>query len=184
MYAAKGTQHDKMVKLFGKKYIEELMDQRSPKHKGDPIVYFENLGAASDALSACKYTTHYPTFTAEHVAKAYSLITGFKINEKKLLEAGARIIHVEKAINMKVRLGRKDDTFTERFTKQPLPNGPAKGNVFEVDTAVEDYYKARKWDMKTGNPTRKNFVQMGLKDIADDLQKKGIYKPRRVKKGG
>jgi aldehyde:ferredoxin oxidoreductase len=37
----------------------------------------------------------------------------------------------------------------------------------------DEYYKLRGWDIDTGNPTRENFVKLGLKDVADSLDKLG-----------
>ncbi len=37
----------------------------------------------------------------------------------------------------------------------------------------DEYYKLRGWDIETGNPTRETFVKLGMKDVADSLDKLG-----------
>ena len=37
----------------------------------------------------------------------------------------------------------------------------------------DEYYKLRGWDIETGNPTRGTFVKLGMKDVADSLDKLG-----------
>jgi aldehyde:ferredoxin oxidoreductase len=39
---------------------------------------------------------------------------------------------------------------------------------------LEDYYRARGWDERSGIPTRQTLERLNLRDIADDLQQRGI----------
>jgi aldehyde:ferredoxin oxidoreductase len=38
---------------------------------------------------------------------------------------------------------------------------------------LDDYYRARGWDYKTGNPTRETLERVGLKPVADELERLG-----------
>jgi aldehyde:ferredoxin oxidoreductase len=40
---------------------------------------------------------------------------------------------------------------------------------------LDDYYQERGWQVETGIPTREKLVEVGLADIAADLEKKGVY---------
>jgi len=46
-----------------------------------------------------------------------------------------------------------------------------KGQVFEMDQMLDDYYEARGWDKKAGNPTRAKLGSLGFKSVADELEK-------------
>ena len=35
----------------------------------------------------------------------------------------------------------------------------------------DEYYEIRGWDIKSGIPTRDSLEEVGLKDVADDLEK-------------
>ena len=43
-----------------------------------------------------------------------------------------------------------------------MPDGPSAGQVFEADRLLEDYYKARDWDPKTGIPNEAKLKALGL----------------------
>ena len=36
---------------------------------------------------------------------------------------------------------------------------------------LDDYYDEREWDIETGRPTREKLAKVGLKDVADDVDK-------------
>jgi len=38
---------------------------------------------------------------------------------------------------------------------------------------LEEYYKVRGWDQRTGMPTRRALEKVGLNTIADELEKMG-----------
>lgn len=42
-------------------------------------------------------------------------------------------------------------------------------NIFEK--MKDEYYTLRGWDVQTGVPTRKKLKELGLKDVADKLDK-------------
>jgi aldehyde:ferredoxin oxidoreductase len=46
-------------------------------------------------------------------------------------------------------------------------------NREEYNRLVDNYYKLRGWDLKTGWPTRATYERYGLKEIADELDALG-----------
>jgi len=67
----------------------------------------------------------------------------------------------------------------ERFTKEPMPSGPSKGHVCNLEPMLDDYYKLRGWDVTTGMPTREKLEELGLKEVADELERLGkLSKPK------
>ena len=77
---------------------------------------------------------------------------------------GERIVNVERLFNIRQGLTRKDDTLSERFLKEPIPSGPTKGRVLDLEPMLDEYYKARGWDAETGRPTRAGLERLGLID--------------------
>ncbi|MCJ7682779.1 MAG: hypothetical protein MUO68_00635 [Desulfobacteraceae bacterium] len=43
--------------------------------------------------------------------------------------SGERIINLERLFLIRAGFGSKDDSLPKRFTREPLPDGPAKGHV-------------------------------------------------------
>jgi len=107
------------------------------------------------------------------MAKFYNSVVGSDISEDELLHIGERLVNVERAFNLREGLTRQDDTLPDRMLKEPLPDGPAKGQVVNIEPMVSDYYEFRGWDRDSGFPTRKKLSELGLEDIADDLENIG-----------
>ncbi len=57
-----------------------------------------------------------------------------------------RIINAERLFLVKAGFSAKDDTLPPRMLKEPMPTGPAKGHVCELDKMLPLYYKLREWD--------------------------------------
>ena len=64
---------------------------------------------------------------------------------------------------MNLRLGAtvQDDQLPKHFLK-PLPDGPAAGNVPDLNRQLKEYYALRGWDPKTGHPTKERLRELEL----------------------
>ena len=88
--------------------------------------------------------------------------------------AAERVINLERAHNVRLGLTSENDTLPPRFTKDPMPAGPAKGQVHDIlEPLKEAWYKNHGWD-ETGQPNREKLVELGLQDVADDLAQRKI----------
>jgi len=75
-------------------------------------------------------------------------------------------------------IGRKDDIIHGRAMEEPVPDGPNKGKRLDramFEKMLDEYYEVVGWDKETGVPTRATLESLGLKDIADDLERMGKY---------
>jgi len=104
------------------------------------------------------------------VAAVYTVVTGIKSTPNDLKKVAERIVNLRRAYNIRLGLTRVDDCLPERFLKEPAPDGPCKGQVVDIKTLVDDYYKARGWDLKTGLIPREKLENLGLKKVANELQ--------------
>jgi len=81
------------------------------------------------------------------------------------MAVGERIVNIERLFNIRQGLTPKDDTVSERFLKEPIPTGPAKGRVLNLEPMLDEYYRARGWDPKSGHPNRSTLERLGLLDL-------------------
>ena len=77
------------------------------------------------------------------------------------MKTGERIFNLERLFNLKAGFTGKDDTLPPRMLKEPMPEGPAKGHVVELDKMLPEYYKLRGWD-ENGVPTPEKLKELGL----------------------
>lgn len=148
---------------FGAKYLPEIGQRLNPKYKGLMVKEGEDFAIIVESVGVCKYGTMIPpTFYYRDIMRALNVTTGMKLTERELHRIGERIVNLNRMFNVRHGIRRKDDTLPERLLKEPSPDGPPKGHVVELDYMLDDYYRLRGWDLKTGLPTLKKLRSLGL----------------------
>lgn len=149
----------------------EALNMRIPKYKHLIVIHCEHLKAVVDSMEVCEYQPVYRATVRSPglLAEAYEVITGFPMTAENILKIGERIVNIERVFNVREGFTRKDDYLPERFTKEPAPNGPARGHTVKIDELLENYYKARGWT-KEGIPTTKKLAELGLRKIAEEAR--------------
>ncbi|MBI4186158.1 MAG: aldehyde ferredoxin oxidoreductase family protein [Chloroflexi bacterium] len=110
-----------------------------------------------------------------YYATVLSAVTGVDFDAERLIRISQAFTSLQKAYNVKLGLGRKDDQVHVRF-REPL-SGPlkrAKWSQDGFDIMLSRYYELHGWDPETGIPRRDTLEELGLKDVADDLERNGI----------
>jgi aldehyde:ferredoxin oxidoreductase len=164
-------------KIFPEEILEGLMDPANETYKPDMVIYGEHFCAITDSLGICKFST-----TEEYSQLPADLLPGlnakgFSMTEDKLLEAGERIVNLERLYNIREGLGRKDDHLPERFTGEELPllanevdekSGKTylggylrSGALKDFDAMLDRYYQLRGWDLN-GCPKKATLNRLGL----------------------
>ena len=121
-------------------------------------------------------------------------VTGMETDEENLNRLGERVFNLQRAILAREgRAGRKHDSPEEFNFTVPLKsefNNPdclvpgkdgatfsRKGMVLdrdEFEKMKDEFYEIRGWDVPTGLQTRKKLEGLGLKDVAEWLQRDGL----------
>lgn len=157
-----------------KRPVSEALD---PRGNAFYIFWSENRQAMLDSTGLCKYEGIYINpQRLKHFRDLIAAATGWNLTIADLYKCGERIYNIEKAFNVREGLTRQDDYPPARFFTEPITSGPAKGAVIEkkkYDEILDEYYKFRGWDIKTGVPTRKKLEELGLKYVADELERLG-----------
>ena len=144
--------------------------------KPELVKWCEDLRALRDTLDICHFTLYKGSVDslneslADLYAKFYDAVTGCSITGADGLHIGERINNLERAFNIRAGLSRKDDSLPGRMLKEPLPDGPAKGQVVNLEPMIDRYYEVRGWDKVSGVPTRDKLLELGLAYVADDLE--------------
>jgi aldehyde:ferredoxin oxidoreductase len=148
--------------------------------KAKLVHYMERLHRVNNSFGVCHLATtwHDASFPGfPELAEMYSAATGLEMTEDDLIRATSRMLNVEKAFNLlRTDLDRKDDYPPARCMEEPIPTGKNAGWKIEKkawDNLLDEYYEMNNWDKKTSFPTRKCLEDLGLKSIADDLEKIG-----------
>lgn len=140
---------------------------RPDKYEPAPpvVIDFENKVVAGDMVGICKYLVPMMfSFFMDVPAKIASLATGVEMSETELMTAAQRVVTLERADHVIRGMRRKDDTMPKRLFKEPVPDGPHKGERLEkakFDKMLDHYYALHDYD-ENGVPTEKAFKKFGL----------------------
>jgi aldehyde:ferredoxin oxidoreductase len=150
------------------------------KGRGKMVRDMEDTYNLIDSFIVCKFSrgTYYKELP--DMAKLYSLVTGFEMNDVELKRCGERIQNAARLFNLREGLGRKDDTLPWKVMHEPIPDeGPSKGafvSQAELDLLLDDYYESRGWT-KEGVPTEVKLRELGMEDLLG-LAKRDIVEVR------
>jgi aldehyde:ferredoxin oxidoreductase len=155
--------------LFG---IPEQIDRFTTEGKGALTKYNQDNTAAYDSLLVCGFPACFQWMIPHHYAEFLSAATGIKEFSDKdyMIKCGERIYNLERAYNLREGCEPQDDYLPQRFIQEPMPNGPCKGQVFEMDTLLDDYYRERDWDRETGVPAEKKIRELGLESEYKEIR--------------
>ena len=98
--------------------------------------------------------------------------TGLDLTKEHLENIGERIVNLNRMFNVRQGMNRMNDMLPERCLKEPLPSGPPKGQIVELDRLLDDYYELRKWT-KNGIPKPEKLKELGLEFTVSDLPNGG-----------
>jgi len=126
------------------------------------VKWAEDFGAVIDSLGICKIAYQAMGLTPDLVAKAFQAVTGIKTDGRQILKAGERINNLERLLNLKLGLTPAQDTLPARFTEEPLPDGPGKGETVQLDRMLKEYYEHRGWDPVSGHPSQAKLNELGI----------------------
>ena len=127
-------------------------------------------------------------------SKVFSAVTGKAVDEDGLYRLGERVFNLQRAILAREgHRGKEADKLPECSYTIPLQitvHNPEcllpgkggkpitrKGAVVDKDkfeSMRDEYYSYRGWDVRSGLQTSSKLEQLGLKDVAEDLLKRGL----------
>jgi aldehyde:ferredoxin oxidoreductase len=123
----------------------------------------EDTYAVGDSVGMCRFTTklfNSPSLPGfEQFAPQLANVTGLEFSEDDLAGIGLNIMGVERLINYRLGVRRRDDTLPERWFNEPITVGPFKGE--KIDRAEFDAMLTRFYEIS--NLTRDGVPTPGLR---------------------
>jgi aldehyde:ferredoxin oxidoreductase len=167
-FAAMIGLQDMLERIFGKDLPEGILEHGSPVAKGRVVWWSENYKMIMDSLGICfvpmvscdVYAD--PLILVEEMGEMYEAATGR--SPAKLFEAAERAYQLEKSFNALLGISRKDD----------LRRGTRRGDDDPIHHPgmLDEYYHYRGCTAD-GLPTKKRLHEVGLNEVAEDLEKQG-----------
>lgn len=151
----------------------DLIDPHSIQGKAEWTAFFENLNACINSLHTCQFTAFGYIFEApmtkytpdfilgrlmQYLPQAairltdvsifvdlWSAATGIKMSKGNFLEAGERIHTLERLMNTREGISRKDDTLPARMLKESRRSDAEQWTV-PLDKLLDRYYRIKGYD--------------------------------------
>ena len=193
-----------VFRAIGKRVMgsEEAVDFTSYDGKALAAKMIQDRECAKDCLILCSYL--FPIMFSKNTedgvgdpsldSKILSSVTGNDLDEEDLNRMGERVFNLQRAILAREgHRGRQSDTISEYNYTKPLkfdlhnPEllSPGKGDEVvskrgavldrdEFERVKDEYYSLRGWDVGTGLQTRAKLQDLGLSDIIEDLDGRGL----------
>jgi aldehyde:ferredoxin oxidoreductase len=152
--------------VFG---VPVKLDPLTAKDKPRLVKLFEDIFTVIDAVGLCVFlSVRYMlepdiSLLPRRLTQVMNYATGAGYDEESLIEAGERIFNLERLFLLKAGFTKADDTLPDRMLKEPLPEGPAKGLVVQLDEMLPLFYQIRGWD-QDGIPTLEKLTSLGIND--------------------
>jgi len=132
--------------------------------------WYEELSTAMNALGNCILENTLTAFKSgpTYYAPMLAACTGWDISPQELMEAGERIINLQRVYLARHGVGRKDDGWPKRFFAEKVPQAPGKEAGLcreDVERVLDEYYELRGWDTDTGWPREETLRRLGLGDV-------------------
>ena len=142
-------------------------DPLTTEGKPELVKHFQDSFALIDASGLCVFVAIRYVFNKERMilpqilSEMMNLATGAGYTPEEALQAADRVYTLERMFLIKAGSGPEWDTLPTRMLNEPLPDGPAKGKVAELDKMLPEFYEKRGWDEK-GYPTQEKLMSLGL----------------------
>jgi aldehyde:ferredoxin oxidoreductase len=143
--------------------------------RGEIVRWHEDIYGASDCMGVCAFaTTAQFWINEEDLAEFYSAGTGLEIDAKTIMDAGRRIITLERLYNAMLGHTRQEDVLPYRLmneTQKDAMHHNAINSKENLDIMKDDYFLLHEWDLKTGWPTKKVIKELKIEELLPKIQK-------------
>jgi len=116
------------------------------------------------SLLVCDMPAKFIPLTLNDYANYYQAATGEAISQDDFLAMDGRTETLIRMFNNREGFTRVDDTLPQRTLREPLPDGPGKGQCVgeeNLNRMIDDFYACQGWDA-AGVPTEVTLQKYGL----------------------
>jgi aldehyde:ferredoxin oxidoreductase len=137
------------------------------------VITHQDLCAFADSATLCKFGI-FGVISFKHIAKVWNAITGMNFTHEDLLIIGRRVWYLERFLNYMMGLTNRDDTLPERFIKEPLDEGPAKGLICDdFNEMLEKFYTLR--GLRSIDELQLKLKELDLNELLVEISRVRLY---------
>lgn len=142
--------------------------------KGEFVRKAARARIIQDSTTNCTFA--FPvTFDVDLWTRLHAACTGMHRTSGELVDCADRINTLERLFNLREGFSHLDDRLPARLMTEPLPDGPASGEVVSAEQLNEllgQYYSAMGWDAH-GRPDCETLDRLGLGALVRGMDRRG-----------
>jgi len=109
-------------------------------------------------------------YSLETILELFRTSAGYQWSMEELMQMAERGCHIERAFNVREGVLRDRDILPKRLLEESPSSGSTVGSTVELEELLDDYYQMSNWDIKTGIPDLDRLRELGLPEIAKDME--------------
>ena len=161
---------DTVKKITGdEKYATPVTKEK----RAEIVRWHEDIYAVTDALGLCAFTTTAAYgIDEEKAAKMFEYKTGIETTPEEIMQAGKRIVTLERSFNVREGLSRKDDVLPRRMMEEnagDLEGEEPRISREKLDYMLDRYYELHGWDPEDGKPTGETLEDLELGFVSAEI---------------
>ncbi len=148
-------------KKYGKPYLEEK--------RAEIVSWHEEIYAISDSLGYCAFATTAAYGVDEQMcADSFNTAMGLDLTADEMMEAGRRIVTLERCYNLREGWSRRCDVLPWRIMNEAAvdlaPKQPTSATMDSdrLGRMLSDYYLLNGWDIENGFPLPETLKKLRL----------------------
>jgi len=140
--------------------VSEVVDRFQMENSEFVAARYQDYGTLTQAICHCKFML-FGGYSMTVMLDSINAITGWEWTMEDMLQTAERIFTLQRLVNVKYGIDRKDDTLPAIIFK-PSEEGSRAGKYpHDFDAALDRYYDLRGWD-KNGIPTQGTIDSLGV----------------------
>jgi aldehyde:ferredoxin oxidoreductase len=140
--------------------VAEAVDRFEMKDSEFVAAKYQDYGALTNSLCHCKFML-FGGMTLTDLLTTLNALTGWGWSMDEFLKTGERIFTLQRLVNVKYGIDRKDDTLPKKVF-EPAREGGREGKIpVPFEPALDRYYQLRGWDAQ-GIPTKEKLADLQL----------------------
>jgi aldehyde:ferredoxin oxidoreductase len=140
--------------------ITEVVDRFRMENSEFVAAKYQDYGALSNSLCHCKFML-FGGMTLTDLLDTLNAVTGWNWTMKEFLKAGERIFALQRLVNVKYGVTRRDDALPAK-SFEPAKEGSRAGKIpVPFELSLDRYYKLRGWD-EQGIPKKEKLKELQL----------------------
>jgi aldehyde:ferredoxin oxidoreductase len=136
------------------------------KGRGEPHKIGMGVTSAYNAAGICMIVIGDGYMHFDQLVEAFRTITGWDITKEELAKTGWRIETMKQSFNAREGVETPWKYPDRMLGIPPKKEGPRTGATIDEAELCKEYYEAVGWDTKTGKPSKKALLELGLDDVA------------------